>query len=274
MAQRDATTRESALAMAGIAGLLRWLGLVPWVVLLLMTAFQVYDPGRILTGLQNQVFDFYQRTYPRVYQDTATRYVDIDEESLKRIGQWPWPRTTVADLTKRLRDVGAAVIAFDMVFPEPDRTSPDLIAGRLPTGLDWDAARAQLSGLPNNDVLFAQTLGESPAVLGFIMGDRDTGRLPAVKAGFAVIGDGKPSETVRSFAGATASLDILQNAAPGSGSFNTLPDADGIVRRVPLFVAHKDKIYPGLALETLRIAQRNETGATPSYLIKNRGRFG
>ena len=71
-----------------------------------MTLFQVYDPGRVLTGLQNQVFDFYQRTYPRVYQDTATRYVDIDEESLKRIGQWPWPRTTVADLTKRLRASG------------------------------------------------------------------------------------------------------------------------------------------------------------------------
>jgi len=257
--------------MAGIAGLLRWLGLVPWAVLLLMTVFQIYDPGRILTGLQNQVFDFYQRTYPRIYQDTSTRYVDIDEESLKRVGQWPWPRTTVADLTKRLRDAGVAVIAFDMVFPEPDRTSPELIARGLPASVDWDATRAQLSGLPNNDAQFAQALTDSPAVLGFIMGDRDTGRLPAVKAGFAVVGDGKPAETVRSFAGATVSLDVLQNAAPGSGSFNTLPDADGIVRRVPLFVAHADKIYPGLALETLRIAQRDETGRTPSYLIKTAG---
>jgi len=271
MAQRDATTRESALAMAGIAGLLRWLGLVPWAVLLLMTLFQLYDPGRIITGLQNQVFDSYQRAYPRTYQDTSTRYVDIDEESLRRIGQWPWPRTTVAELTRRLRDAGAAVIAFDMVFPEPDRTSPDMIARGLPAGTEWDSARSQLSALPNNDAQFAQTLSESPAVLGFIMVDRDTGHLPVLKAGLAVVGDGKPAQTVASFSGATASLDILQNAAPGSGSFNTLPDADGIVRRVPLFVAYKDKIYPGLALETLRIAQRNETGATPSYLIKTAG---
>jgi adenylate cyclase len=271
MAQRDATTRESALAMAGIAGLMRWLGFVPWAILVLATLLQVYDPGHILTGLQNQVFDFYQRSYPRAYIDTSTRYIDIDEESLKRVGQWPWPRTTIAQLTRKLRDAGAAVITFDVVFPEPDRTSPDVIARELPKGTEWDVARQQLSDLPNNDAQFADALKETPAVLGFILTDRDTGRTPALKAGLAVVGDGKPSETVRAFPGATVSLDVLQEAAPGSGSFNTLPDADGIVRRVPLFVAYKGRIYPGLALESLRVAQRNEAGATPSFLIKTAG---
>jgi adenylate cyclase len=271
MAQRDATTRESALAMAGIAGLLRWLGLMPWVVLGLMTILQLYDPGRILNGLQNGVFDFYQRSYPRAYQDTSTRYIDIDEESLAKVGQWPWPRTTLALLTQRLRSAGAAVIAFDMVFPEPDRTSPDLVARTLPTGADWDSARAQLSALPNNDSEFAATLKDTPTVLGFVMSDHDTGRLPVLKAGVAVVGSGKPAESVTPYAGATVSLDILQQAAPGSGSFNTIFDEDGIVRRVPLFVAHKDKFYPGLALEALRVAQTNEQGSTPSYVIKTAG---
>ncbi|MEQ1868366.1 MAG: CHASE2 domain-containing protein, partial [Micropepsaceae bacterium] len=195
----------------------------------------------------------------------------MDEASLKRIGQWPWPRTTIANLTAKLRDAGAAVIAFDMVFPEPDRTSPDMIARNLPQGAEWDATRAQLAGLPNNDDRFAATLQRSPVVLGFIMTDRDTGRAPILKAGLAGVGDGKPGETVSPFPGATVSLDVLQNAAPGAGSFNTTPDSDGIIRRVPLFVSHKGKIYPGLALETLRVAQTNETGGTPSYLIKTAG---
>ncbi|MEQ1868112.1 MAG: CHASE2 domain-containing protein, partial [Micropepsaceae bacterium] len=271
MAQRDATTRDSALAMAGIAGVLRWLGLVPWIVLLLATLLQVWDPGGVLRGMQNQLFDFYQRTAPRSYTDASVRYVDIDEESLKRIGQWPWPRTTLAQLTNKLQVAGAAVIAFDMAFPEPDRTSPNLIAKSLPADPSWDAARAQLGGLPNNDAIFADALRRSRSVLGFVMTSVDTGRTPALKAGLAVVGDGKPEATVRSFAGATVSLDELQQAAPGSGSFNTAPDTDGIVRRIPLFVAYKGKIYPGLALEALRIAQMDEAGATPSYLIKTAG---
>ncbi len=271
MAQRDSTTRESALAMAGIAGLLRWLGFVPWVVLALATIFQVLDPGRILAGLQNQLFDFYQRSAPRAYTDASVRYVDIDEESLKRIGQWPWPRTTIAKLTATLRDAGVAVIAFDMAFPEPDRTSPDRIAMSLPPDTAWDGTRTQLSTLPNNDAVFAETLKQSPAVLGFILGDIDTGRKPILKAGTAVVGDGKPAKTVNTYRGATVSLDILQEAAPGSGSFNTVPDTDGILRRVPLFVGHDGKYYPGLALEVLRLAQRDENGATPSYLIKTAG---
>ena len=271
MAQRDASTRESALAMSGIAGVLRWLGFVPWVILLLTTLFQVWDPGNVLKGLQNQLFDFYQRSAPRAYTDASVRYVDIDEESLKRIGQWPWPRTTMAQLTGKLQNAGVAVIAFDMAFPEPDRTSPDLIAKSLPGDATWEATRTQLGGLPNNDTAFAEALKESRSVLGFVMTSIDTGRGPVLKAGLAVVGDGKPEKTVTRFAGATVSLDMLQQAAPGSGSFNTLPDADGIVRRIPLFVAYKGKVYPGLALEALRIAQMDASGATPSYLIKTAG---
>lgn len=271
MAQRDATTREDALAMAGLAGILRWLGLVPWAVLLLATLLQVWDPGGVLRGMQNQLFDFYQRTSPRPYTDASVRYVDIDEESLKRIGQWPWPRTTLAQLTNKIQAAGAAVIAFDMAFPEPDRTSPNLIAKSLPADPSWDAARTQLGSLPNNDATFADALRQSRSVLGFVMTSVDTGRTPVLKAGLAVVGDGKPEATVRRFAGTTVSLDELQQAAPGSGSFNTAPDTDGIVRRIPLFVAYKGKIYPGLALEALRIAQMDETGATPSYLIKTAG---
>ena len=176
MAQRDATSRDSAVAISGQSGLLRWLGFVPWAVLVAAMFIQWSDPGGIVKGLQNQVFDYFQRQYPRPYADTGVRYIDLDEESLKRVGQWPWPRTTMAKLTTTLRDAGAAVIAFDIVFSEPDRTSPELIAANLPRDAAWDGTRAQLSALPSNDAAFAEALRTSPSVLGFILTERDTGR--------------------------------------------------------------------------------------------------
>ena len=270
MSQRDATTRESALAMAGIVGFMRVLGIVPWGVLFFALCIQAYDVGGVLEAQRNKVFDYYQNASPRPYVDASVRYVDIDEDSLKRIGQWPWPRTTLARLVRNLKKSGVGVIAFDMAFPEPDRTSPELVAQSLPPGAEWDGTRAQLSALPGNDVEFAQALKETPTVLGFILGDRDNGSTPVLKAGTAQVGDpdSKLVEAVRHFAGATASLDSLQQAAPGAGSFNTIPDTDGIIRRVPLFVAMKNKrenrAYPGLALEALRVAIGEQTGSFPT----------
>lgn len=77
-----------------------------------------------LKVLRHAVFDQYQRWQPRVYEEAPVRIVDVDDESLRQIGQWPWPRTRIADLIEKLRAQGAAVIGFDVVFSEPDRTSP------------------------------------------------------------------------------------------------------------------------------------------------------
>ena len=210
--------------MAGLAGIMQWLGFVPWAVLFLALFIQWNDFGRILEGQRNKVFDFYQNTAPSPYIDTAVRYVDVDEESIRRIGQWPWPRTTLATLTRNLQGAGVGVISWDMVFPEADRTSPAAIARSLPAGADWDTARQQLATLPDNDAVFAQTLKESPSVLGFILGATDTGRKPILKAGLARVGDAESRlvEAVQSLPGATVPLDLLQQAAPGTGAFNTI----------------------------------------------------
>lgn len=280
MAQRDATSRESALSMAGIAGLMRMLGILPWLVLLFALFIQWSDFGRVLEGQRNKIFDYYQNASPRPYIDTSVRFVDIDEESIKRIGQWPWPRTTLAKMTDNLSKAGAAVISYDMVFPEPDRTSPALIARDLPTGPEWEGSRQQLMTLPNNDDVFANTLRRTPTVLGFILGDTDTGRKPLLKAGVARVGDSESKliNAVNSLPGATVPLDVLQNAASGTGAFNTVTDNDGIVRRVPLFIGLIRKghaeAYPGLALETLRVALTSMTGSSPTILVTMAGGVG
>jgi adenylate cyclase len=82
--------------------------------------------------------------------------VDIDDASIKELGQWPWPRTMLADLIARLHEIGAVVVGFDIIFPEPDRMSPAVAAGTF-CGLDAET-RERLSNLPNNDIVLADAI--------------------------------------------------------------------------------------------------------------------
>src|ERR1700675_1338964 len=98
--------------------------LIPLVILIAALGLRIQD-GTLVTELRNKVFDVYQRILPRSYDPkTPVRIVAIDEESLKRIGQWPWPRETIARIVDRLTAAGAAV-AIDILMSEPDRMSPE-----------------------------------------------------------------------------------------------------------------------------------------------------
>ncbi len=278
MAQRDATTREGALAMVGLSGLLRWLGVVPWAVWILAITFHVLDPGNVVDSLRTQVFDFYQRANPRPYvnpKDTIglqVRYVDIDEESIRRIGQWPWPRTTVAKLVRNLGEMGTAVVAFDIVFAEPDNTSPDQIAKQLPVGTDWEATRTQLSGLPRNDAILADTLKSVSAVTGFAFNNEQGGRAPRRTGSDSDLGDGKPIRTLPLQGGVTTTMPELEDAAAGNGSFNVVISTsdDLVVRKVPLLFNYQNKIYPSLTLEVLRVPTE-KIGQRGTLLISTPG---
>ncbi|MDD1509063.1 CHASE2 domain-containing protein [Pseudomonas sp. CNPSo 3701] len=202
---------------------------------------------------RNAVFDQYQRLQPRVYQEAPVRVVDLDEESLKRIGQWPWPRTQVADMVKRLEQAGAAAVVFDVLFAEPDRTSPEqLLRGNLlpPT------LASQLAALPDHDEQFAEVLKNSNVVLGFAaeQSPRDGG--PPLSR-FGLVQQGPPPLAFApAFQGAARPLPQLEQAARGIGAMTFRPDADGVVRRVPLFVSLNGELRPSLVAEALRVAQR------------------
>ena len=86
-----------------------------------------------LEELRVRTFDFYQVLRPRQQEIRPVVIVDIDEASLKAIGQWPWPRTTVADLVTRITELGAVAIGFDIIFPEPDRMSPAIAESPAPS---------------------------------------------------------------------------------------------------------------------------------------------
>ena len=92
-----------------------------------------YADPFFVRALRLIAFDTFQRVDPEPYDPKLPiRIVDIDEKSLSLIGQWPWPRTTVRDLLLELTSKGAAVVAFDVLFAEPDRTSLEAIIKQLP----------------------------------------------------------------------------------------------------------------------------------------------
>lgn len=220
--------------------------------LLLMGA----DPAP-LADARNGLFDLYQRAAPRLYDpDLPVRVVDVDDASLARIGQWPWPRTTVAGLLERLAGLGAAAVAFDMVFSEPDRLDPAAVVKLLPPDARAPV-EAALAGLKGSDRHFARTLAATPAVLGAILTHGKGGGYPA-KWGIASAGD-DPLAFVPRFSGAVAPLPELAEAARGIGVLNWLPDRDQVVRRVPLLLGLDGKLVPGLAAEALRVAQGAST---------------
>lgn len=233
--------------------------------LLLLASIAALREPYLLVALRENVFDAYQRLRPRIYQPLPVRIVDIDDESLSRLGQWPWPRYRLGDLVMRLKQQGAAAIVFDMLFPEPDRTAPAQLLSRWPELADLPRARDRLA---DYDAMFASALRGSPSVTGFALVGHDSPAQPRRSAGFAVIG-GDPLPFLLSFPGAVVSLPALEQAASGHGALNVEVAAGGVIRRVPLLMRLRETIYPSLAAEALRVAQGADT-----YVIKMAGAAG
>jgi adenylate cyclase len=213
---------------------------------------------RGLEDVRNLVFDTFQRLSPRAYDpETPVRVVGIDEASLKSFGQWPWPRTRVAELVERLRELGPAAIAFDFIFAEPDHAS----ARKLVEALPDPKLRADVSRLvakaPDSDAIFAAALRDAPIVLGATLAAEGATLFPA-KAGLVSAGD-DPAPFLYSFPAVLLPLPQFIENAQGLGATNWLPDRDMVVRRVPLLTRVGNSIAPSLALEALRVAQGEQS---------------
>lgn len=223
--------------------------------LVLLAVFAIQLTGLApLTRVGQLIFDTYVRTAPRAYEDAPVRIVDIDEESIRRYGQWPWPRTEIAVLARRLGEAGAVVIALDIVFSEPDRTSPPQLAEMLRRTKGDAALAATLSRLPDSDVELAKVFADLPVVTGFFLtNDRFRSQAPP-KAGFAISGSA-PGSAVPAYRNAVLPIAGIATAASGSGSITLAGDADGIVRKAPLLMRQGEQLLPALSVEALRVAQ-------------------
>ena len=176
--------------------------------------------------------------------------VDLDEKSLRELGQWPWQRYKVAQLLQRLTEAGAGVIGFDIVFAERDNSSPAKVLDEI--GLHV----AEGEEIPDYDAIFAQTVTSTPTILGYIfaMGDDhiEPSSGPMIPAIFIEKGKGDKEYLLQPWR-PILNIPIVQNNAYSSGFFNNIPSEDGIVRSVPLVMKYDMVVYPSLAMEMIRV---------------------
>jgi adenylate cyclase len=222
-----------------------------------LAAFRIADSAPI-EELRVRTFDTFQRIDPRVKTARPVTIVDIEEKSLAKLGQWPWPRTRIADLVTNLTKLGAVVIGFDVIFSEPDRLNPDVAADTF-RDLD-EEMRARLRALPSNDQIFADAMLRTRVVLGE-SGIADTvseldKTLPVT--GLAMLGE-DPLPFMFNFPGLLRNTPVLEHAAAGRGMLTINPERDGIVRRVPMIMQAQDTTIPALTFEMLRVATGTDT---------------
>ncbi|MDP2355253.1 MAG: adenylate/guanylate cyclase domain-containing protein [Beijerinckiaceae bacterium] len=217
--------------------------------------------------LRNIVFDQYLRAAPRAWSpDLPVRIIDVDDASLARLGQWPWPRRVIAELTDKLAQNGAAVIAYDVVFAEPDRYAPGAILDELPASPEREALRAALEAqgkLAVDPLALAFSRASVVAATALVsrpMEAFDPRR--ATKSNFVILGD-DPTPLAPSFPAAVLPLPELMAAASGLGAINYVSDGDQIIRRGPLVFAlgpaGRQALVPSFAVEALRVAFQTDT---------------
>ena len=203
--------------------------LSPWTALItlsLVLCVRFVDPS-FVESVRLRYFDTIITSKPITENNIYT--VNIDEETLSRYGQWPFPRGEYANIIREIYNRNAGVVVFNILMPDPDRSNQD---DRLLNVLN--KFPVILSNTPSNK-------------------DKNTPRTP----GIAIIGP-KDAPLIE-YPGIIANIPKLENSAVGVGTTNTLPEIDGVNRRVPLIVTSQGKFYPSLSMEILRVVANDTT---------------
>ena len=202
----------------------------PWTALLTLTlilSIRIADPT-FVESVRLRYFDTLITN--KAPTDNNIYTVNIDEAALDKYGQWPLPRAEYAKIIKDLYDRGAGLVVLNVIMAEPDRTG--------------------------GDAVLANALKQYPVILGSVPSER-TKNSPR-KPGSAVMSPEWQDQIIQ-YPGLIANIPSLENAAAGIGIVSTLPEVDGVNRRIPLVVSVDDNLYPSLSLETLRAAAGDST---------------
>lgn len=223
----------------------------------------------LLATIDNRVTDAMFRWRGTTPTSGHVVIIDIDEKSLRAVGQWPWPRNTMARMIRKIGTGAPKAIGIDIVFAESDRTSPKNFLDELCQHLPGAITSAQLTELKtreslDHDIALGNAFAETPSILGYVFQVRDDGLKTEEEKPF-------PSALIRlepphfkyenlvlrpAYRAIINTEQISQGAS--EGFFNVFPDAAGTVRKVPLFMELDNVPYPSLALEMLRIGQAEQ----------------
>ena len=235
--------------------------ILPGLVLVLGLAVAIYDLRGAGSFLQNQVFDLYQQILPRSAAPAGPRaiHVDIDAETAKRYGAWPWPRKRVAELVDRVREAGASAVLIDVPLSEPDPTaSRELMRlwAPLPAGEGQPGLAGALASLPDYDRELIAQLRATPSIVSFLPGKTgfDGQHMPARPAALAPQG-GDPRHYMRDHQIWRPTPAPFEAAARGVGASLADGAPGARMRDLPLLVNLNGTLYPANVLETLRVAR-------------------
>jgi len=163
---------------------------------------------------------------------------NIGEKAIEKYGQYPFPRETYSKIIRDLYGANAGIVGITILMSEPDRMGTDRV--------------------------LSDTLKQYPVVLSQTLSDTCTrNNVQTRRTGVAVIGDGQPTEFLPNYPCVLDNISMLQEGAAGVGITTSLPETDGVVRRIPLIGTSKNEYYPAFALEVLRVA-----AGDPSYQAK------
>lgn len=212
-----------------------------------LSAIYIFFPN-LPDSLDNRLRDYLFTIRGELPHNQNVVIVDIDETSIKSLGQWPWSRDKLAKILENLTLANVGIVGLDIVFAEEDRTSPHKILQDL---------KIYKKDVPNYDLEFANVVENSPVILGYqfdlVKKDNVNAKVPQIPAIF--IEKDKPQDKSYLIEAYNTILNIsqIQDKAYSSGFFNNIPDDTGIIRSVPLIISYDDTIYPSLALEVIRV---------------------
>ena len=218
-----------------------------------------------INTINNKTTDAVMALSPSKLATSSVEIVDLDEKSLAKYGQWPWPRFRLANLLQKVRDLGATSVSLDILLPEPDRTSPSNWQSTIGHELGY---HIDISKVPANardhDRYLAETLALGPFILGyeFLFGDvthpAQACRLHPLNVVWMNNSDAMQAQSnIYKANNVVCNLPLFSDAVSSSGFFNAVPDPDGVLRRAPLLIQFKDRLYPSFALATLMQSKKS-----------------
>lgn len=205
----------------------------PWTALitLFVLLYIKFQSPTFIESIKLRYFDTLISSQPEVTNTIHT--VNIDESALEKYGQWPFSRDVYADIIKDLYNRGAGLVVFNVLMPEADRSGKDSV--------------------------LSETIKEYPVILSNVASEVNKNK--AKNPGAVMVGD--PDGKVIEYPGIIANIPELENEAYGVGLTSTLPEIDGVNRRIPLVVKSGEHLYPSIGLEVLRVLAQD-----PSFQIK------
>ncbi len=218
-------------------------------VFLFLTIIKFINPT-IIQKISFINYDFYQKVFNRGEVKDVT-IVDIDEKSIAEIGQFPWRRDIYSKILKNLNQHNPKAIAFDIVFSEEDKQNPKDLLQQLQKESD------QLIDIEVADTnkIFVESIKNSKIILPILGEPKDNFVKNNSKPKLRLLAKGEsPKNFIYKFKHKIISLEEISSAASGIGSISLIPSIDGVIRNVPVLYNIDDKIWPSLALESVRIA--------------------